>query len=95
MKLAIALAAALLLSPLTAFAADSTTTTAPAAEQSAAPEQGKRWAACADDVKKFCANIERGKGQIRSCLEGHTSELSDSCKQRMAERREKTGAQPN
>jgi hypothetical protein len=43
-------------------------------------------AACAGDVQKFCANIERGKGAIRGCLQAHEPELSTSCKAARAER---------
>ena len=34
-------------------------------------------AACAADVQKFCANIERAKGAMRACLEAHETQLSD------------------
>lgn len=43
-------------------------------------------AACASDVQKFCANIERGKGAMRGCLQTHESELSSACKAARAER---------
>jgi multidrug efflux system membrane fusion protein len=36
--------------------------------------------ACAQDVQKFCANVERGRDAIRDCLQAHAAELSDSCK---------------
>ena len=42
--------------------------------------------ACADDVQKFCANIERAKGAMRGCLQSHENELSASCKAARAER---------
>ncbi len=61
---------------LTSFAAPAEDAPAPA---------GGHFQACADDVKKFCANVERGKGQIRACLESHTSELAEACKTRLAE----------
>jgi hypothetical protein len=74
----VALALALL--PMTAFAQN-------AAPQSAAPEaREKVRAACATDVQKFCANIERAKGAMRSCLESHEIQLSDGCKAARAER---------
>ena len=86
MKKYIAAAAALILcAPLAAFAADSAATTAPAAGAASKP----RWSACTAEVQKFCANIEHGKGKIRSCLEGHATELSGTCKTRMAEHHEK------
>jgi hypothetical protein len=36
--------------------------------------------ACAADVQKFCANVERSKDAIRGCLKAHAAELSDACK---------------
>ena len=36
--------------------------------------------ACAADVQKFCANVERGRDGIRECLQAHAAELSDGCK---------------
>lgn len=79
MKFYVVIAAALILAPLSALAAEDAT--------GAAAGQGgaKRWAACSTEIQKFCANIEHGKGKIRSCLEGHTADLSDGCKARMAE----------
>ena len=73
----VALALALL--PATAFAQ-----TAPS--QSAPEAREKMRAACAADVQKFCANIERAKGAMRSCLEAHDKQLSDGCKAARAER---------
>jgi hypothetical protein len=43
-------------------------------------------AACAADVQKFCANVERAKGALRTCLETHEKQLSDGCKAARAER---------
>ena len=34
---------------------------------------------CADDVKKFCANVQPGSGRVNGCLEQHHSELSPVC----------------
>ena len=76
----IAVALALTLLPATAFAQS-------AAPQTAAPEaREKMRAACAADVQKFCANIERAKGAMRSCLEANATQLSDSCKAARMER---------
>jgi len=36
-------------------------------------------AACAADVQKFCANVERGNGGVRACLREHRTELSADC----------------
>jgi len=35
---------------------------------------------CADDIKKFCKDVQRGGGRIVACLEQHQSELSEACK---------------
>ena len=35
--------------------------------------------ACADDVDKFCQNVEPGKGRMAGCLKEHKSELSAEC----------------
>jgi len=57
-----------------------------AASSDRAEAREKYRAACADDVQKFCANVERAKGAIRSCLETNASQLSDSCKTARADR---------
>ena len=78
----VALALAFL--PVTAFAQGAAPSAAP---QAAAPEaREKARAACAVDVQKFCANIERAKGAMRGCLEAHDAQLSDGCKAARAER---------
>ncbi len=74
-KIAIALAAVGLFS-INAYAQD-------AGGQTPAP-QGKRFAACATEVQKFCADVEKGKGLMRKCLDSHASELSDGCKTALA-----------
>jgi hypothetical protein len=58
------------------------------AEDAAAPAAGtgKHLQACSAEIQKFCATVEKGKGLMRKCLESHTSELSDGCKTRLAER---------
>ena len=76
----IGIALALALLPMTAFAQS-------AGPQTAAPEaRVKVRAACAADVQKFCANIERAKGAMRGCLEAHDAQLSAGCKAARAER---------
>lgn len=67
--------------------------------QSATPDPAKEEArakfraACATDVQKFCANIERAKGAMRACLTAHEGQLSETCKaareERAAARKEK------
>ena len=90
----LAAAAALAMLPLAALA-QSTTVKAPSAvtaQAATAPStdaqegRGRMRTACADDIQKFCANIERAKGAMRSCLETHENDLSASCKAARAER---------
>jgi hypothetical protein len=65
---------------------------AAALAQTATPDPAKQEAraryraACAADVQKFCANIERGKGATRACLTAHETQLSETCKAASAER---------
>jgi hypothetical protein len=35
---------------------------------------------CADDVAKFCKDVNPGGGAIIKCLKEHEAELSDECK---------------
>jgi hypothetical protein len=75
--IALALAAVL---PLAALAQSATP------QASTSEGRAKLRAACAADVQKFCANIERGKGAMRSCLQAHETQLSEGCKAARAER---------
>ena len=76
----IGIALALALLPMTAVAQS-------AGPQTAAPEaRAKMREACAADVQKFCADIERAKGAMRTCLEAHDSQVSAGCKAARAER---------
>jgi hypothetical protein len=73
-----AAALALAVLPFTALAQNAT---------SPSPEAREKFrAACGADVQKFCADVERGKGAMRSCLETHEKELSAACKAARAER---------
>ncbi len=74
MKFAIALAAALTLGSVVALADDT-----------AAPAAGSGHGACKADIQKFCAGVDHEKGKIHECLTQHQADLSDACKQRMAE----------
>jgi hypothetical protein len=64
---------------------------APAAESPAAAETptvagkgGARAAsfraACAGDIEKHCANVERSRRAIRACLQASAAQLSEECK---------------
>lgn len=37
--------------------------------------------ACADDIDKFCKNVQPGKGNMANCMREHKSELSAGCMQ--------------
>jgi len=45
--------------------------------------------ACQADVVKFCKGIEQGEGRIWACLKSNEPQLSEGCKNRMAQLREK------
>jgi hypothetical protein len=45
--------------------------------------------ACADDIDKFCQNVQPGKGQIASCMREHKSELSAECQKEFGKGRHK------
>ena len=72
----------LLLLPAAALAQ---TPAAPASPQ-VAEARGKIRVACAADVQKLCPGIERGKGERRTCLQAHETELSEECRAARAER---------
>lgn len=38
---------------------------------------------CADDVVKFCKDVQPGGGRINKCLKEHETEISPSCKERL------------
>jgi len=81
----LAAAAALALLPLGALAQSlSPPPSASPAEQS--QSRSKVRTACAADIQKFCANIERAKGATRTCLASHENELTAGCKAARAER---------
>jgi hypothetical protein len=39
--------------------------------------------ACSEDMKTFCANVERGEGRIAKCLKENESKLSAACKEKL------------
>ncbi len=39
--------------------------------------------ACADDIDKFCKDVQPGKGNIARCLREHKGELSPECKEEL------------
>src|SRR5439155_1062155 len=44
--------------------------------------------ACKEDMKKFCADVKPGEGRLKECMKQHQSELSQACKDNMAEAKE-------
>ncbi|MCU0954329.1 MAG: cysteine rich repeat-containing protein [Hyphomicrobium sp.] len=43
-------------------------------------QQGPVAAACKDDIAKYCAEKEHGRGEVRGCLEANKDALSAECK---------------
>ena len=41
-------------------------------------------AACLDDTKKFCADVQRGGGRIIKCLREHSADLAAPCRDGLA-----------
>jgi multidrug efflux system membrane fusion protein len=41
---------------------------------------GKARTACAADVQKFCANVERTREAVRGCLQANAAQLSEPCR---------------
>jgi Cysteine rich repeat len=37
--------------------------------------------ACKDDIVKYCADKEHGRGEVRACLEANKDKVSDVCKE--------------
>jgi len=36
---------------------------------------------CAEDIKKFCAGMQHGSGEVRGCLEAKKADVSAACKE--------------
>ncbi len=45
--------------------------------------------ACREDVKKLCGEVKPGGGAIADCLKTHEADLSQGCKENMAEGKKK------
>lgn len=43
--------------------------------------------ACADDVKKFCADVQSGGGRIHACLKKNREQLTEGCRATFQKRR--------
>ncbi len=55
-----------------------------------AQPRGNGGGACTVDLEQFCKGVEPGAGRIHRCLEEHEAQLSDACKQHVAQMRERT-----
>jgi multidrug efflux system membrane fusion protein len=56
---------------------------------------GRTRTACAEDFKKFCANVEQNRDAMRSCLQANAAQLSEGCRSAIteaADRRRNRGA---
>ncbi|MCS6292874.1 MAG: hypothetical protein H8J66_07355 [Nitrospira sp.] len=42
-------------------------------------EQSGHALACADDVRRFCREVQSGEGQVLQCLQDHAQDVSDGC----------------
>ena len=88
MKFVFAAAGALLFAATAAHAQDAggaakAPAAAPAAAATgAAPDdvRQKRFAACRDDLKSFCATVEKGGGRKVKCLKDNEAKLQPGCK---------------
>ena len=61
-------------------------------------QQGSVRAACMNDIKTLCGDVQPGGGKIRGCIREHRAQLSDGCKGALAERmarRQNRGAGSN
>jgi Cysteine rich repeat len=47
--------------------------------------------ACAEDIQKFCKDIQPGGGRIAKCLKEHACDLSSACKEKCAANEEIRG----
>ncbi len=43
-------------------------------------QQGPVAMSCKEDIAKYCAGKEHGKGEVRACLEAAKDKVTDECK---------------
>jgi hypothetical protein len=46
---------------------------------------------CADDYKKYCADVTPGKGAMHTCMQANFDKLSPECRAGIEERRKNKG----
>ncbi len=44
---------------------------------------------CAEDLAKYCKDVQPGGGRLVKCMKEHQSDLSPACKQHLAEMKER------
>lgn len=44
---------------------------------------------CTEDAAKFCKDVQPGKGRMAQCLKEHENELSTSCKEHVAQMKQR------
>ena len=44
---------------------------------------------CMDEIEKFCKDVQPGKGRMAQCLKEHENELSTSCKEHVAQMKQR------
>jgi hypothetical protein len=47
---------------------------------------------CKDDKMKFCKDVKASGGKVTDCLAQHMNELSDACKEKLADKGKDTSA---
>jgi multidrug efflux system membrane fusion protein len=57
----------------------------PPAAGAKSDQRGRVRTVCADDVRKFCANVEQNRTAIRGCLDTNAAQLSEGCRAAIAE----------
>lgn len=80
--------AALAQSPPASATAPAAAAPAAAPAAAASPEDAakqKRFEACRDDLKTYCASVEKGGGRKVKCLKENEAKLSASCKATLAD----------
>jgi len=59
------------------------TTAAPAAPVKQEMKKERKEGPCKADKEKFCANVKKGQGRIKTCLKANENNLSSACKAKL------------